>query len=82
MVEEGVEHPHPFKALLHRFLELRPDDLHYVLLARRALRPTIPSFWPPTGERREWRLHWVPDVEPLPVPPLVGVIGGVHGVGA
>ena len=27
MVEEGVEHPHPIKAMLQQLLELRPDDL-------------------------------------------------------
>ena len=30
-VEEGVEHPHPVKAMLQQLLELHPDDLQLVL---------------------------------------------------
>ena len=80
MAEEGVEHPHPVEALLHQLLELLPDDLQLLLLAGGAPRPTVPPLWPPTGERWEWCLHRVPDVEPLPMPPLVGVAGEVCGI--
>ena len=82
MAEEGVEHLHPIKALLYQILELRPDDLQLVLSARRAPRPTVLPLRPSTGERQEWRLHQVLDIEPLPVPPPIGVAGGVRGVGA
>ena len=82
MVEEGVEHPQPIEAMLHQLLKLRPDDLQLVLPTRGTPRPALPPLRPSFGERREWHLRWVPNVEPLPMPPLIGIVGGVCGVGA
>ena len=82
MAEEGVEHPQPIETVLHQLLELRLDDLQLVLPTGGTPRPAFLSLQPSSGEQREWRLHWVPDVEPLPMPPLIGVIGGVHRIGA
>ena len=81
MVEEGVEHPHPIETMLQQLLELRPDDLQLVLSARRAPRLALSPVQPPTGEQQKWRFHWVPDVKPLPMPPPIGVAGGVCGIG-
>ena len=82
MVEEGVEHPQPIEAMLHQLLELRLDDVQFVLLTRGTPRPALPPLRPSSGERQERRLYWVPNVEPLPMPPSIGVAGGVRGVGA
>ena len=79
MAEEGVEHPQPVEAMLHQLLELYLDDLQLVLPAGGAPRPALPPLWPPTGERREWSLNRVLDVEPLPMPPPIRVVGGVRG---
>ena len=81
-MEEGVEHPHPIEAMLHQLLELCLNDVQLVLLTRGTLRPTLRPLRPSSGERREWRLRWFPDIEPLPMPPPIGVVGGVRGVGA
>ena len=81
MMEEGVEHPHTIKAMRHQLLELRPDNLQLLVLpASRAPRLALLPLRPPTGERREWHLYRVPDVEPFPVPPSIGITGGVRGV--
>ena len=82
MAEEGVEHPQPVKAMLHQLLEFCLDDLQLVLPTGGTLRPALPPLQPSFGERREWQLRWVPNVEPLPMPPLIIVAGGVRGVGA
>ena len=81
MVEEGVEDPQPIEAMLHKLLKLRLDNLQLVLPTSRTPRLAFPPLRPSSGERREWRLHWVPDVEPLTMPPPIGVTGGVRRVG-
>ena len=78
---QGVEHPHPIKAALYELSELLLDDPHLMLLLFGTTpHPTILLLRPPTGEHRERCRHRIPDVELLPVPPLVGVIGEVHGI--
>jgi len=79
--EEGVEDPQPIEAMLHQLLKPRLDDLQLVLLTRGTPRPAFPPLWHSSGERREWRLYWVPDIEPLAMPPPIGVTGGVRRVG-
>jgi len=78
MVEEGMEDPQPIKAMPHEPLKLRLDDLQLVLPMGGTPRPAFPPLRPLPNERREWRLHWV---QPLVVPSLIGVTGGVRRVG-
>ena len=78
---EGVEHPHPIKAMLYKLLELLLDDPHLMLLLMGATpQPTILLLRPPAGERRERRRRWIPDIKPLPMPPPDGVAGEVRGI--
>ena len=81
MVEEGMEDPQPIEAMLHKPLKLRLDNLQLVLPIGGTPRPAFPPLRPLPRKRREWHLRRVPNVEQLTVPPLVGVIGGVRGVG-
>ena len=81
MTEEGMEDPQPDEAMLHKPLELRLDNLQLVLPTGGTPRLAFPPLWPFPSEHQEWCFHWVFNVEPLTVPPPVGVTGGVHGVG-
>ena len=81
MAEEGMEDPQPVEAMLHKPLKLRLDNLQFVLAISETPRPALPPLQPSSGKHREWCLRRVPDVEPLAVPPLVGVTGGVRRVG-
>ena len=76
-----MEDPQPIEAMLHNPLKLRLDNLLFVLPTGGTPRPALPPLWPSSGKRWEWRLCRVPDVEPLTMPPPVGVIGGVSRVG-
>ena len=78
-----MEHPHPIKATSHELSELLLDDLHLLLLLMgTAPRPTILLLRPPIGECWERRLCRIPNIKPLPVPPLVGVARDVGGIRA
>ena len=81
MAEEGMEDPQPIEAILHKPLKLHLDNLQLLLPTGRTPRLAFPPLRPFSGERREWRFRWVPDVEPLTVPLPVGVTGGVRRVG-
>ena len=64
----------------HELPQLLLDDLHLLLLVGTTPRLSILLLWPPTSECRERRLRRIPDIKPLPVPPLVGVAGDVCGI--
>ena len=81
MVEEGMEDPQPIEAMLHKPLKLHLDNFQLVLPTGGTPRPDFPPHWPFSSEHREWRFRRVPNVQPLTMPPSVGVTGGVHRVG-
>ena len=81
MAEEGMEDPQPIEAMSHEPPKLHLDNLQLVLPTGETPRPAFPPLWPLPGECQEWRLRRVPNVEPLAVPPPVGVTGGVRRVG-
>ena len=76
-----IEDPQLVEAMLHKPLKLHLDNLQLVLPTGGTPRPVFPPLRPFFGERWEWRFRRVPDVEPLIVPPPVGVVGGVRRVG-
>ena len=81
MAEEGMEDPQPIKVMLHKPLKHCLNNLQFVLPIGGTPRPALRPLRPSSSKHQEWCLHWVPNVEPLTVPPSIGVIGGVRGVG-
>ena len=81
MAEEGMEDLQPIEAMPHEPLKLHLDDLQLVLPTGRTPRPAFPPLRPLLGERQEWRLRRVPNIEPLAMPSSVGVTRGVRRVG-
>ena len=81
MVEEGMEDPQPVEAMSHEPPKLCLDDLQLVLPMGRTPRAAFPPLRPLPGEHREWRLRWVPNVEPLAMPSPIEVTRGVRQVG-
>ena len=80
-MEEGMEDPHPIETMPHEPLKLHLDNFQLVLPIGGTPRPGFPPLQPLPDEHQEWRLHQVPNVKPLTMPPLVGVTRGVRGVG-
>ena len=76
-----MEDSQPIEAMLHEPPKLHLNNLQLVLPMGRTPRPTFPPLRPLPGERQEWHLHRVPNVEPLTMPSLIGVTGGVRRIG-
>ena len=75
-----MEDPQPVEVMPLEPLKLCLDDLQLVLPMGKIPRLAFPPLRPLPSEHREWCLRWVPDVEPLVVPPPIGVVGGVRRV--
>ena len=76
-----MEDQQPIEAMLHKPLKLCLNNLQLVLPTDRTPRPAFPPLRPFSSEHREWRIRWVPDVEPLTMPPLSCSHRGVRRVG-